>query len=120
MNEREARTILTERVASYRKMSYQELASLIDAEPETGEITGPSGELYQIEIEVFWDDKPDGNIRVLGGIDECPHKPIFWKVPMLRWIPIYTTDVMVSFIMSPSGQFIDEGEEEGDGTNSFT
>jgi hypothetical protein len=26
--------------------------------------------VYQIEIQVFWDNKPNGDIRVMGAIDD--------------------------------------------------
>ena len=70
MNAREARALLSLELARWRERSYDELVSRIDAEPVTGEITGPPGVRYQFEIQVFWDAKPGGVVRVLGSIDD--------------------------------------------------
>ena len=90
---------------------------MIGQEPETGQVVGASGEQYQFEIQAFWDSRPKGNIRVLAGIDECPHKPVFWSIPVLRWIPIYATSVNEDFIMSPEGGFVGGPEESTDRTS---
>lgn len=34
------------------------------------ERTGPSGALYQIEVQVQWDAVAEGAIRVIGSIDD--------------------------------------------------
>jgi hypothetical protein len=70
MNKQEAKEIIRKQLDVYRRMPYFELIKLIDADPIAYEIRGPSGVLYQIEIEAFWDDKPNGNIRVVGSIDD--------------------------------------------------
>ena len=31
---------------------------------------GASGSAYQLEVDVFWDDKPGGQIRVAAGVDD--------------------------------------------------
>jgi hypothetical protein len=31
---------------------------------------GPSGIFYQIETRVFWDSAPNGNLRIVGSIDD--------------------------------------------------
>ena len=108
MNKAEAKELIRHEVDGLRSKPYADLRKMIGAEPITGQRTGPSGEEYQIEIEAFWDDKPDGNIRVLGSIDESPHKPVFWKIPILRWVPVYTSSVSHDFIKSPSDQFVGE------------
>ena len=108
MNKAEATGLIQHEVDNLRSRSYAELRGMIDAEPITGERTGLSGEKYQFEIESLWDNKPGGNIRVLGIIAESPHKPVFWKIPVLRWIPIYTSSVTHDFIKNPSGEFVGE------------
>ena len=69
MNESEARLILERELARYRGLSYAELLSLV-GHIETCERASLSGATYQIEIEVFFDDKARRTIRVLGGIDD--------------------------------------------------
>jgi len=53
---------------SFRAGPDSELTQMIDAEPITAERAGPSGKWCQIDIQAFWDDRPDGNIRVLDGV----------------------------------------------------
>lgn len=39
-------------------------------EPMAYEIPGRSGVRYQFEVEVFWDDEPEGNLRVIVTADD--------------------------------------------------
>ncbi|MGB2862528.1 MAG: hypothetical protein WBC05_04310 [Sedimentisphaerales bacterium] len=94
MNKEEAKHIVQAELESYRAKPYSELVQMIDAESVTGEFIGPSGKRYQIEIQAFWDDKSNGNIRVLGAIDDGGLRAL---VPL--------TD---SFIKSPSNEFVGE------------
>ena len=108
MSQKEAQDLISEKVGKYREKRYEDLVEMIKQKPERYELTGPSGTEYFIEIEAFWDDKPNGDIRVIGSIDEQPNKPIFADKPLLRWIPIYSSTATDDFILSPSGKFIDE------------
>lgn len=101
MNQTEARSIIRAKLEGYRARTYAELEALIGEEPETGRVVGESGEEYQFEIQAFWDSRPRGSIRVVAAIDECPHKSIFWRVPILKWIPLYATTISEDFILSP-------------------
>ncbi len=69
MNKQEAQKILTEKIAKYRKLSYDELKKIMN-NPVASEITAPSGVWYQLEIQAFWDDKSNGDIRVMAAIDD--------------------------------------------------
>jgi hypothetical protein len=93
MNKLEARQLLKEELAKWRQKSHAELAGLM-GQSHHAEVRSSSGRLYQVEIEVFWDDKPDDNIRVSGSIDDGG-----WRA----FVPL--TD---SFILSPNGTFVDE------------
>jgi hypothetical protein len=93
MNKEEAKIIIHEELNRYRSKSYDELKEIID-KPIAYEITNPNGVKYQIEIEVFWDDKKNGNIRVLGNIDDGG---------LSAFRPLSD-----DFIKSPSGEFIGE------------
>ena len=93
MNKQEAKNIIQNELKKYRLKSYDELKEIID-NPITYEMPLPKGAKYQIEIETFWDDKPNGNIRVIGSIDDGGIR---------AFVPI--TD---DFIKSPSGKFIGE------------
>ena len=65
----EALGLLDAKLDDYRKSSYAELTSRIGTN-QVVEVAGPSGAEYQIEIQVMWDHKPNGDIRVMGAIDD--------------------------------------------------
>ena len=91
MDKQEARSILAEQLAAYRKRSYTDLVAMI-GRGEHFEVIGPSGMWYQVEVEVFWDHKPDRAVRVMGAIDDGGIR---------AFVPL--TD---SFIMAPDGTFV--------------
>ncbi len=93
MDNQEARAVLAEHLARYRELSYAELEARL-GEVDAFEAVAPSGNEYQLEFEVFWDDKPRGDLRVMGGVDDGG-----WRA----FAPL--TD---DFIMSPDGSFVDE------------
>ncbi len=95
MNKQEARTVLAEKLADYRKLSYGELVARID-DDDCLTAVGPSGTEYQIEVQFLWDGQPDGNIRVLGGIDDG--RFLAALAPLCE-----------SFIVSPTGEVVGEG-----------
>ena len=91
---KEAHTILESKLDEYRLLPYSELVTYIKSEPHTFEIKSKSNNWYQIEIQFFWDDKPDKDIRVISSIDDgtkSVYKPL-----------------SNSFIMSPTGAFVGE------------
>ena len=103
VNKQEMAAILSEQLARYRKRPYAELRSMLESKQvDTLEVKGPSGADYQIEILFVWDDKPLANIRVLGSIDENPHRPL------LGFLPVYVSSVTDAFILSPQGTFVGE------------
>ncbi len=69
MNREEALSLLNAKLDRYRHMSYAELSAKIGQE-EFPEVVGPSGTKYQIEILIRWDHKADGDVRVMGAIDD--------------------------------------------------
>ena len=94
MDKQEALAALERQLAEYRKLGYTELAARI-GEDEQCEVTGPSGAEYQIEVQFLWDGKPDGDIRVFGGIDDGTLLAAF-------------RPVCNSFVMTPDGRFLCE------------
>ena len=93
MDKQEAKELLSETLTRYRKLSYVDLVAKIDQDDHL-EVTGSSGAQYQIEIQVFWDNKPSGDVRVMGAIDDGG---------LRAFVPL--TD---DFIVSPDGRFIGE------------
>lgn len=69
MNPQEARTVLTEQLHPYRFEGYKALQRLL-AEADIFEIQGPSGAPYRLQIEAVWDDRPGGNLRVFGLLED--------------------------------------------------
>jgi hypothetical protein len=94
MDNREASLLLTAALARYRGLTYSDLRPRI-GEVICDEVAGASGTKYQIEINFDWDDRPSGDIRVMGGIDDGG-----WSA----FLPLCD-----SFIMAPDGRFVGEG-----------
>src|SRR5688572_10402491 len=91
MDKEEARQLLRDHLQIYRSRSYQDLVRLI-GETQVAEVRGASGTDYQIEVEVQWDERPGGYIRVLGAIDDGGFRPAF--------LPVCD-----DFILAPDGTF---------------
>lgn len=103
MDKSEARAVMAAQLDRYRAMSYAALRELI-GETDAVEAAGPSGAAYQVEIQVMWDDQPDGDLRVHAGIDDGG-----WRA----FSPL--TD---DFLMAPDGTLV--GEEGGRGIGRET
>jgi hypothetical protein len=88
-----AQRVLDEWLAKLRAVSYRELASRVDS-VTTDELARDSERSWQLEIEVLWDDEPNGNVRVMVSIDDAGLRAF---VPMTE-----------SFIKSPSGEIVGE------------
>lgn len=65
----EAKWLLLRALVEYRQCPYENLRALL-GESKNFEVVGASGIRYQIDIQILWDSKPDGEIRVLGSIDD--------------------------------------------------
>jgi hypothetical protein len=93
MDKEKARAVLAEALRPYRAKSYAALRDLI-GQVDVYQIANPDGSDFQIEIEAFWGDKPDGDIRVMGGVDDGG-----WRA----FLPLID-----DFIMAPDGSFVGE------------
>jgi len=69
MDDKEARALLRDHLEGYRRRAYGDLVALL-GKPQIADLRGASGVTYQVEIEVHWDDRPGGAVRVLGAIDD--------------------------------------------------
>jgi hypothetical protein len=94
MDDAEAMAVLEHYLERYRAQSYLDLATLIQAGPETAEVVGPSGVKYQLEIIGLWDDKPNGVLRIRGAIDDGG---------LRAYVPLVN-----DFLIAPDGSFVDE------------
>jgi hypothetical protein len=70
MNNQEAIALLEQELARLRDEPYAALANRMSAGVLAYERVAPSGTRYQVEVQVFWDDRPGGNLRVMGSIDD--------------------------------------------------
>ena len=63
--------ILATEMEKYRARTYGDLVTLIDND-QSYEVAAPSGTVYQLDIQAFWDDprRPNANLRVMGAIDD--------------------------------------------------
>lgn len=93
MNKAEAYKILLEHLQTYRNQQYSDLAERIKTQ-ETSSVIGPTGVKYQLEFQFFWDTQPNGNLRVIGSIDDS------------GWSAFHP--LSDDFIMAPDGSFVGE------------
>jgi hypothetical protein len=93
MNESDARAVIQAQLAAYREKTYDELAALVGAGPFRADIAR-GGVVYQVEIDVVWDGDPNGDVRVLGSIDDGG-----WRA----FVPLCD-----GFIKAPDGSFVGE------------
>ena len=93
MDKAEASQVLRVQLEPWRRRTYAELAREV-GHSHRFELNAPSGRWYQGLIRMYWDDKPDGAVRVIGSIDDGG-----WRA----FVPL--TD---SFILGSDGNFIGE------------
>jgi len=94
MDTADARAVLSQELARYRAKSYSELVRQLLGKQDTYEVRSSSGVKYQLEIQAFWDDKPNDVLRVMGAIDDGGVRAY---VPMTE-----------DFLIAPTGEFIGE------------
>ena len=92
MNPEEAMSVLTVVLGEHRELSYSELKQRIGSSL-LRELVSPSGTEYQIEVQVFWDAKQEGNIRVQGAVSAG-----FWR----QFVPLVD-----AFIIAPDGTMVE-------------
>jgi hypothetical protein len=93
MNKTEAHSLLQGQLQQWRERSWAQLREEV-GQSHRFEETAASGSRYQRQIQVFWDNRPDGAIRVMASIDDGGWRAV---VPL--------TD---DFILAPDGTFVDE------------
>jgi hypothetical protein len=93
VNREDAKALLAGRLAHYRAYRYEQLTALVGS-CQVEELRGADGSLYQLEFEFLWDDKPAGDVRVIGGIDGGGVSAL--------------TPLTDSFIMAADGRFVGE------------
>lgn len=69
MDKAEAGEILAGVIADLRTRDYADLRNMLD-DPRCERTAGESGTEYQVEVQVCWDGKANGDLRVLASIDD--------------------------------------------------
>jgi hypothetical protein len=88
MNRVEAKWLLLRELVKYRRSSYGVLSTKI-GDSQVFELRAPSGNTYQVDVDLMWDDRPGGAIRIFGSIDDggwraiCPLSYSDLKAPPL-------------------------------------
>ncbi|MGI8469016.1 MAG: hypothetical protein ACR2N3_11260 [Pyrinomonadaceae bacterium] len=98
MDKEEAKEILDGIVAEYRKKSYAELVELANGDIGAFDVGGKSGTIYEVEIDIFRDEKNEENIRFDTVIDCGVISSYF---PMKE-----------CFVKNPNNEFVAEGYED--------
>lgn len=93
MNNKEARSILTESLVEYRSKTYKELQYLLESE-EAFEVKADSGKNYYLDFRAVWVSDKGGNIRIIGEIHDGG-----WR----SYLPLTN-----SFILTPDGKLSGE------------
>jgi hypothetical protein len=112
MTKDEMHEALNTHLAVFRSWSYAALAERVEIDNRNGDClehiegVGLDGTEYQLEFNAFWDDKPNGDIRVRGALSAEPQRRL------LGFLPIYMPHASEEFIMSPDGSFVDEDEDK--------
>jgi len=96
----EARQILSEKLAELRRTSYADWQRVIGTKhSRTEQVLAPSGTKYQIQVQAFWDDQPEKNIRVMAAMDDGSL--------LLAMKPLCE-----DFIITPDGSFVGETSDD--------
>jgi len=98
MNTEDKNLVLLEHLDEFRRWPYERLSAQIKAGilSSAGGVF-PDGTEYQVEINVFWDGKPGGDIRVIGDLTTNPSLFLIGR-----------PDVVSDFIKRPDGSFVGE------------
>ena len=95
MDRAEALSIAETELAELRQATYSELVDRLLDKQEDFERVGSSGARYAVELQAFWDSKPNGSLRVTAAVDDGSVRA--WSRPL-------TAD----FIRAPDGSFVGE------------
>lgn len=70
MSDEEAKGVLRDEFVELRARGYDELVDRLAGKREVREVVGLSGTAYHVELEGFWDDAEQGELRVVASIDD--------------------------------------------------
>ena len=93
MNREEATSVLGKVMAVYRAKPYKALVRSVDQTVHV-DMQASSGAKYQVDIQVVWDGPANGDLRVMGAVDDGSWRAI--------------APIADSFILRPDGTFAGE------------
>ena len=93
MDNSPAGKVLNQWLAKLRAVPYRELAARVDS-VTTDEVMRDDERSWQIEVQVAWDEEPEGNVRVTVTVDDGG---------LRNFVPLTE-----SFVKSPAGAFVGE------------
>lgn len=108
------RRVVDNELATLRRWTYPALADAVKTtcrernHIHQAEGVAADGTRYVVEVDVFWDDRANGDIRVCVNLWAEPQRKV------LGFLPVYTPNCSADFIMNPSGRFV--GEDDADST----
>ena len=70
MSNEEAKGILRAEFIKLRSAGYSELVERLAGKQQSREVVGLSGVRYHVELEGFWDDGAQRDLRVVASIDD--------------------------------------------------
>jgi hypothetical protein len=70
MSSEEAKGILRAEFIKLRSAGYPDLVERLAGRPQSREVVGLSGVTYHVELEGFWDDATQRDLRVVASIDD--------------------------------------------------
>ena len=114
MTEQEMRNALSNQLSIFRNWGYEKLAQHVEQGPfwkpqdslEYVEAVATDGTPFQMEFNVYWNDKAGEAIRVIGSLSAEPQKRLW------GFLPIYSSDMTDSFEISPKQVSEIEGDSE--------
>lgn len=94
MDKGEARGIALAQIDDLRRMGWGELRDRYLDNPETVQVRGATGTVYQIQTQAFWDTGKGGDLRIIVAVDDGG-----WRA----FVPLSE-----DFILVPDGSFVGE------------
>jgi len=70
VSDEEAKGVLRAEFLKLQAVGYDELAARLAGKQERSDVVALSGATYHVELEGFWDDKEQRDLRVVASIDD--------------------------------------------------
>lgn len=70
MDRKIAELILAQELDNAKKIGYRKLAKHVGGQPITRDVVASDGKRYLLEINIYWDGKKNGPIRLIVCVDD--------------------------------------------------